>query len=341
MARKLFGFILAACFTVLSWADEIALNPDHPERYVVVPGDTLWDISARFLRDPWLWPEVWYANPQIENPHLIYPGDVIRLVYVDGRPQLRVERGRPTVKLSPHARVTRIDQAIPTIPIDAIRQFLTQPLVVSEETLKAAPYVLDSPDEHIVTGAGDRIYVRGISSNAYGRYNLFRPGEPFTDPETGELLGHEAVYVGDARVQRFGDPATLTLTRTSREVNIGDRLMPVEEDEIHLSFLPHPPQPGLRGQIISVLDGVSQIGQYQVVVINRGKREGMEVGHVLRVMQAGETIRDRIAGGKEKVRLPDEEAGLMLVFRTFDKVSFGLIMEATRPIHVLDIVTTP
>lgn len=341
MVKKLLSLLAAITISLAVWADEIALNPDHPDRYVVVKGDTLWDISAMFLHDPWLWPEVWYVNPQIENPHLIYPGDVISLVYVDGKPRLQIRRGPQTIKLSPTARATRIDEAIPTIPVDAIRQFLTQPLVVGEHELDNAPYVVDSPDEHIVTGAGDRVYVRGMDSPEYARYSLFEKGDAFTDPQTGEILGYEAQYLGEARLQRFGDISTMALTRTTREISKGDRLLPILDEEIHTTFLPHPPASPVDGQIISVVDGVSQIGQYQVVVINRGEREGMEVGHVLKIMQRGAKIRDTVSPKRDKITLPDEEAGVLMVFRTFDKVSFALVMKASRAIHVLDRVTTP
>lgn len=342
MAKHFLGLVLAALLSAPVTAEEIALNPNHPDTYVVVKGDTLWDISERFLRDAWLWPEVWYVNPQIDNPHLIYPGDVISLVYVDGKPQLRVQRGRQTVKLSPTAREERIDRAIPTIPIDAIKQFLTQPLVVEEGELEKGPYVVESADEHLVTGAGDRIYVRGIDENQGGRYSVYEPGDKLIDPDTKEVLGIQAIYLGDAVVERFGDPSTLGLERTTREVAIGDRLKPVSGDEIHASFLPHAPPEGSTGRIISVYDGVTQIGRYQIVAINRGTREGVEVGHVFRISKAGEEVLDTVTPNKkDKVTLPDEDAGLLMVFRTFEKVSYGLIMEATRPIHVLDRLSTP
>jgi len=342
MANKFLGLILAALLTAPALAGAVALNPDHPDRYVVVKGDTLWGISERFLRDPWLWPEVWYVNPQIENPHLIYPGDIITLIYVDGKPQLRVQRGPQTIKLSPQVREERIDRAIPTIPIDAIKQFLTQPLVVDEGEMERAPYVVQSADEHLVTGAGDRIYVRSITDTAQARYNVYHPGDVLIDPDTQEVLGYQAIYLGDATVQKYGDPATLYLERTTREIAIGDRLKPVSQDEIHASFLPHPPAADVTGRIIAVHDGVSQVGRYQIVVLNLGAREGMEAGHVLRVRKAGEEIFDSVTPApKDKVTLPDEDAGLVMVFRTFDKVSYGLIMEAIRPIHVLDHVATP
>lgn len=342
MANNYLGLVLASLIASPALAADVALNPNHPDTYVVVKGDTLWDISGRFLRDPWLWPEVWQVNPQIANPHLIYPGDEISLVYVDGKPQLRVNRGHATVKLSPTAREERLDRAIPTIPVDAIKQFLTQPLVVGEGELEAAPYVVESADEHLVTGAGDRVYVRGITDTSSGRYSIFKPGDKLLDPDTQEVLGVQAVFLGEATVQKFGDPATLFLERTTREIGIGDRAKPVGADEIHASFLPHPVPADTKGRIISVHDGVSQIGQYQIVIVNRGTREGMEVGHVMRIQQAGGDVKDKVTEApNDTVVLPNEDAGVLMLFRTFDKVSYGLVMEATRPIHVLDYVTAP
>ena len=339
--KKLLGLATAMLFAASLYADQIALAPNHPERYVVVKGDTLWDISGRFLEKPWLWPEVWYVNPQIENPHLIYPGDVITLVYVDGKPQLRLERGRPTVKLSPTAREERLDQAIHTIPIDAIRQFLTQPLVVDEDELRTAPYLLTAADEHVIAGAGDRIYVRGVQDESASDFSLYRAQGHYQDPDSGEMLGHKAMYIGDARLNAFADVSTMTLVRTNREARAGDRLRPVTEEEIHTHFTPRAPSQEVEGRIIDVVDGVTQIGQYQVVAINRGSREGIEVGHVLAVYQAGNQVPDPMSARRELVRLPDEHGGELLIFRVFDKVSFGLVMKATRSLHVLDFVRNP
>ncbi len=340
--KKLLALVCAALFAANLIADEIELANNHPDRYVVVKGDTLWHISGRFLKKPWLWPEVWHVNPQIENPHLIYPGDVITLVYVDGKPQLRVERGHPTIKLSPTMREERIDQAIPTIPIDAIKQFLTQPLVVEENELESAPYLVAAADEHVVVGAGDRIYVRGVGDQSHDKFNLFRAGGPYKDPDSGEILGYEAMYIGDTQVEAFADITTMKVTRSSREARIGDRLLPVTEEEIHAHFLPRAPETDIEGRIIGVVDGVTQIGQYQVVVLNRGSREGLEVGHALAVYQTGGLVRDTVSKNpKDLVRLPDERGGELMVFRVFDKVSFALIMKATRPLHVLDKVRNP
>ena len=331
-----------ALLATAAFADQVMLKDGHPDRYVVVSGDTLWDISERFLDSPWLWPEIWYVNPQIENPHLIYPGDVISLVYVDGKPQLRVQRGKGTYKLSPQARSERLDKAIPTIPVDAIQQFLSQPLVVDKETLNNAAYVVSSADEHLIVGAGDRAYVRGVDSNQGARYQFFRPGDAYVDPDSGETLGYEALYLGDGSAERFGDPSTLKLTRTTREINIGDRVMPMTNEDVYPYFTPHAPHADVEGKIISVVDGVSQIGQYQIVVINRGTREGVDVGTVFAVSQAGALIPDQVSEERNaKVRLPDERAGLMMVFRTFEKVSFGLVMKATSALHVGDKISKP
>lgn len=339
--KKLFGMACAALLTCSLYAADVVLNPDHPDRYVVVKGDTLWDISSMFLRDPWLWPEIWYVNPQIANPHLIYPGDILTLVYVDGKPQLRVQRGRD-VKLSPQVRVESLESAIPTIPIDAIEPFLTKPLVVSEKDLEIAPYVVASADEHVVTGAGDRVYARRIQGEDVGLFDLFEPGGPYVDPDTGDVLGYEAIYVGEGAVQRFGDPTTLLLTQTDREARVGDRLWPTMQEAPVTHFTPHAPAPGTEGRIISVYGGVSQIGQFDIVVINRGTDDAMEVGHIMKIFRAGETVRDVVSGKRgDTVRLPDEEAGMLMVFRTFDRVSFALVMKATNAIHVLDYVRAP
>ena len=340
--KKLFGMVFALLLAGSITAAEMALNPNHPDRYVVVKGDTLWDISSMFLRDPWLWPEIWYVNPQIPNPHLIYPGDILTLVYIDGKPQLRLQRGHQTVRLSPRARVEGLESAIPTIPLDAIKQFLTRPRVVGENELETAPYVVQSADEHVVTGSGDRVYVRGIEGTGEALFDLYEPGGPYIDPDTDEVLGYEALYIGTSAVQQFGDPATLLLTETTREARIGHRLRPADRTDPVTHFQPHVPAPGVEGHIISVIDGVSQIGQFNVVAVDLGTRDGMEVGHVMRIFQAGEVIRDIVSDKRgETVKLPDEDAGLVMVFRTFEKVSFGLVMKATRAIHVLDYVRTP
>ncbi len=334
---------LALVFMVSSaFANQVSLKDGHPDQYVVKKGDTLWDISALFLNSPWLWPEIWHVNPQVSNPHLIYPGDNLSLVYIDGKPQLRLQRGQRSVKLSPRARPESLDRAIPAIPLDAIEQFLSKPLVVSKDELANAAYVVSSVGEHLITGAGDKVYLRGISDDSAAVQNLFRPGSTYIDPDTGEILGYEAIYLGEGKISRNGDPSTLNLTRTTREVNIGDRALPVSQESTHAYFSPHPTSPDMDGSIISVLDGVSQIGQYQVVVINRGTREGVDVGSVMSIEQKGALIRDQVSQKRnEMVQLPDEYAGLLMVFRTFEKVSYAIVLKAIQALHIGDKVRHP
>ena len=324
-------------------ADEIVLKKSHPTNYVVKKGDTLWDIASRFLRDPWRWPDIWHVNPQIKNPHLIYPGDEVMLTYKDGKPQLVLRRANTSqdnlrvVKLSPGIRKRPLHRAVPTIPIDAIQQFLSRPNVMTEETLDAAPYVLSFPDDRLITGAGNTIYVRGLVPGSNTRYSIIRSGKTYTDD--GKSLGVEAMYIGEAVVDNFGDPSTMTITESAREALVGDRLIPAVSQKMEYNFTPHAPRGEVRGKIISVVDGVSDIGQYQIVVINKGLEDGMEKGNVLAIKQKGRKVSDPVEGGK--VLLPDIQAGYLLVFRPFNKVSYALIMKATREIRLNDLITNP
>src|SRR3569833_1536544 len=264
-------------------ADTVALTPDHPDRYVVVKGDTLWDISARFLRDPWKWPDVWKINPQIDNPHLIYPGDTVVLTFQEGQPVLQLERAAGSaapapaevagnvVKLSPHVRVSRLERPIPTVPMDAVDQFLA-----------------------------------------------------------------------DARIDAYGDPAALTLLRSTRETLAGDRLIAVPDDnERQYSFIPSAPEQAIDGKIVALFDAISRVGRYQVVVLIRGQQDGMRPGNVLAAYRAGEVVRDTLPRKAQEVTLPDIRSGLVMVYRVFVKVRFALVMEAQRVIHLYDAVRNP
>lgn len=320
-------------------AETVELKSNHPDRYTVVKGDTLWDISAMFLRDPWRWPDIWYVNPQIANPHLIYPGDVLVLTYVDGQPRLTLQRG--PMRLGPQVRSSPLDNAIPTVPIDAIKPFLTRPYVLEEGQLESAPYVVAFADEHIMGGAGQRVYVRSITDTEHAKFEVVRKGGVYEDHETGEVLGHEALYIGSGLLRKIGDPATVLLTSTEQESIKGDRLLPASQDVALQNFQPKAPDADINGAIISVLDGVTQIGQHNVVVIDRGSNDGLVVGDVLDILHRGETIKDSVSSNpSDTVKLPDENAGILMVFRTFERVSFGIVMHATRAIHVLDKVVS-
>ena len=330
--------------------DEIVLKDQHPTNYVIKRGDTLWDIASRFLRDPWRWPDIWYVNPQIHNPHLIYPGDEVVLTFKDGVPRLELRRGNSdglrVIKLSPEVRREQLRRPIPTIPIDAIQQFLSRPRVMTSSELDAAPYIVSSQDEHLIAGVGDKIYVKGIIPSETKRYTIVRSSQEYRNSkqEGGKVLGKEALHVGDALVTQFGSVASLEVTGSSREVLVGDRLVPALAEELDYSFMPHAPENQVRGQIIAVVDGVSRIGQYQVVVINRGASQGIEKGHVLAIYQTGTKVRNQVQKqmfGTSSVVLPDEKTGYLMVFRAFEKVSYAIIMKATRDMRVYDMVVNP
>ncbi len=322
----------------------VPLSDSAPDVYTVVRGDTLWDIAARFLDQPWRWPEIWYVNEQIANPHLIYPGDRIALVYVDGVPQLRLERGavaQAATRLSPQIRAQSLDQAITAIPYEVIAPFLSRPTILTRDQIRAAPYLLQLKGGHLIGGQGVNAYVRGDGLALGATFNVLHVGDRLRDPENGRVLGREALYVGQAQVQREGDPATVQLTITSREALEGDVLLPVDPD-IPLFFYPKAPSQRIQGSIMDVVDGVSLIGQYQIVVLNRGADDGLEQGHVLEVFQKGEKIRDDIRGGPfERVQLPEEYAGRVMVFRVLEQISYALVMSASSEIRVADIVRTP
>jgi hypothetical protein len=330
------------------------LQPDAPDQYTVQKGDTLWGISGRFLKDPWKWPQIWQMNrDQIKDPHWIYPGNVIRLDRsAAGGPQLTLSGGggasggteaeaaANVVKLDPRIRVEPLESAIPSIPASAIGPFLTQPLVADESALTNAPSIVATEESRVIIGSGDTAYADRIGADAAVNWQVFRPGVPLKDPESGELLGYEAKYVGDARVRRFGNPTTLSITKAREEITRGDRLMPARETNT-LNFVPHAPDKPLHGVIMSVDGGVSEVGQFQIVTINRGSRDGIEAGHVLAVYRQGQTVRGTGAIGTKAVTLPEERNGLLFVFRVFEKMSYAMVMKSTRPIYLGDTVHTP
>jgi hypothetical protein len=328
-------------------AGEVELNPNLPESYTVQPGDTLWSIASHFLRNPWQWPEIWRDNPQVRNPNriypgeVLYPGDVLVLDQDSGRPQLRVD-APSELRLSPQVRSRPITGAIPAIPLTLIAPFLSQPRVMSAAEFERQPYVVALAEEHIVGGAGNRIYVRSIESGSPSAYMVFRAGEPYRDADTGAVLGNASIFIADTQLEQFGDPATLLLTRTEKEVRIGDRLLPFESEQVRIAFEPHAPKSRIAGHIIGVLDGVTQIGQFSVVALDRGTADGIEPGHVMQIWQKGPVVRDIVRGGfNDTIGIPSQKAGILMVFRPFERVSFALVMSADRFIHVLDAVQTP
>jgi len=322
-------------------ARAVEWNQEPPDAYRVVEGDTLWSIAGRFLKRPWEWPEVWRGNSQIGDPDRIYPGDVIILDRRFGAPVLRL-RDAAEVRLSPRIRVTPLAEPVPVIPLKTIGPFLTRPQVIEAEALELLPYVVELAEEHVMGGPGDRLFVRSILAQEPRNYSIIRPGREYIDPETRAVLGREAVYIGEGYLESPGDPSSVLMIRAEKEVRAGDRLIPTPRIVLESDFKPRVGRKGLKGKIISVLDGVTQIGQYSVVALNRGHLEGIEAGHVFEIWQKGPAIRDTvISRSGDSLIGPEQRAGLLMVFLVYNRVSFALVMSAERFIHVQDSVRTP
>ncbi len=328
------------------------LNPNAPSSYVVKRGDTLWGISAMFLRDPWLWPEIWQVNPEVANPHLIYPGDTLKLVYgnggsAGGAPEIQLVPGN-AVRVSPLMRDTALDGPIATIPYAAIASFLGRPSLLSDEEVQRAPRIAAVRGNQLLGSAGDYVYVKGMKSHGPGRYTVVRVGDALKDPETGRVLGFMGSYAASARIDTADDQLSKALlVESAREALAGDVLFAEEVQVPGNDIVPHAPPANFSGQIMAVVDGVTQIGQYDVVAVNRGTLQGLQVGHVLAIDQKGEVVPDgscKTFGGAScsgTVKLPDERAGTLLVFKTYEHMSYALVVETVVPVRVADIVRAP
>ena len=312
-----------------------------PDSYTVVKGDTLWGIAGRFLKQPWRWPEIWQKNrDQIRNPHWIYPGQTIILDRATGTMRLGGgASGNGTVKLSPQVRVESGREAIPSIPPEAIEPYLTQPLVIESAEMLEAPRIVASK-ERVVLGAGDIAYVAGITDPSINVYQLFRPGRPLKDPDTGAVIAYQADYLGTARVTRPGSPATITITSSKMEINAGDRLVAASKPVV-INYMPHAPAGPISGRVISTYSGVAFAGANMVVAVNRGAQEGLEVGTVLAIKTFGRTLVDKTNGTRETITLPEERKGLLFIFRVFNHIAYGLITSTTDAVEVGDTVTQP
>ncbi len=322
-------------------------NPTAPMHYTVKRGDTLWGIASMYLKDPWLWPEVWIINPQVPNPHLIYPGDKLALAYgAGGRLEVRLEEAGVS-RLDPRLRSDPLANAIPTIPYSAIAAFLSRPTIMTSDEIRHAPYVLAFRDMHQVAGNEIEVYVRNLQAAENSRFAVMHIATPLVDPDDGKVVGYEGIYTATALVKRSGEPAKAVLTYLARETLAGDRLMS-SDNEVPLNFTPAAPASDVHGRIIDVVGGTDLVGQFYVVAINRGKRHGLQPGNVLAVDQEGEVVRDLYEGGRSlannmnsfnsqfvpHVKLPNERAGTLLVFKVYDRVSYGLIVGASNIIHI-------
>lgn len=338
--HKLIISLIFCLLPTLAHAAAPEIRDNAPDRHIVVKGDTLWDIAAKFFKDPWKWPQIWGMNKDtIKDPHWIYPGDVIYLDRATGTLRIGAAQApsRPVVKLSPKVQVQAgAREAIPSIPGSAIRPFLSQPLLIEEKELRGASILMGTFEQRVILGSGDVAYVQGLPKDKGLRWQIYRPGKTFVDPDTKEVLGHEAIYLGDAEVEKMDDISTLRITKAVQEINKGDNLIPTP-DEVTGNYLPRAPQGQINARVISIYGGVSQAGQYSIVTLNKGRRDGLENGHVLALYRKGESVQHQ---GK-RVSLPDIRNGLLFIFRTFDKVAYGLVMQTRMPVELLDSAQTP
>ncbi len=379
MLKKALSVVAALLLTASVNAAGPELRADHPDTYVVVKGDTLWDISGRFLKNPWYWPEIWQANPQIQNPHLIYPGDVISLVYIDGKPHLVVDTGPADV--GPKMREESAEEAIPPVPLSRIRQFLTRQRVLSDDDIESSPYIAAFEENSVVSTDGRVAYARRFSAGAEvgQQFVVVRPTVIYSEMPAGwlwsdhvrddkrewatadqyqwtwsewwhdvraDVLARESIEIGVATVTVAGDPATLLVTYADREIRKGDLLLPAEEAPLPLNFYPHAPAAVPENmRVIGVAANWDHAGPSDVVVLSRGAQDGIEVGEVYSVYQAGEIRTDRVAypqgtwksllnPNDKNLKLPDEFAGHLMIFRTFDRISYGLVVNAVKPVAI-------
>jgi hypothetical protein len=335
-------FTIAALLGGPATAAPAALAEDAPDSYTVVPGDTLWAISGRFLREPWRWPEVWRLNrDEIRNPHLIYPGQVI--VLDRSGPYLSVGRrvGAPLYeKRFPQVYSESTEGALPSIPMQIIEPFLTRPLVLDDANLAGAGTVIATETSRVLTGAGDTVFAKDVQGESEV-WEVFRPTRPLVDPLTNEVLGHEATFLGRARLTERGTPATLKLISAVEEIIVGDRLVVSERPEV-FSFVPHAPDAAVEGRLIGIHQGVSETGRHNVVTLNIGSGAGLERGHVLALHRnRGSVVYKDDEGRKETFALPQQRYGLAFVFRVFDRVAYALVMDSDGPVTVGDLVRKP
>jgi len=344
------GIISFAATVGVALADEIKLQDNAPDRYVVVKGDTLWGISGKFLKDPWKWPDIWKMNKEeIKNPHWIYPGDVIVLDMVNGDPQLRLLKNdqtdamRAQDKLGPRVRITPYTGfAAPTIPTSAIEPFLSKPLVVDANEFKIAPRIGLGPDDRLVLTTGDRVYATGLDAGRGDSFQSYRSGKPLKDPDSGEVLGFEVTYTGDLTITdpgEFGEVATLLVNKSVQEIQVGDRLIPRPRREF-IQYIPHAPKQELIGKIISSYGGVNDAGPYTTLVINRGESDGLELGHVLFVYKAARQMVKENRNEPTKFA-PSTKVGNLFIYRVYNRLAYGLLLDSTVPVNVGDQVRQP
>lgn len=337
--------IIIFLFLMSFLANALSLRADYPKRYVVQPGDTLWEIANKYLDNPWEWKILWHANPKIRNPNRLYPGAILELRYYQRNPYLRV-LSNGTIKLSPYVRPMPIENAIPAVPLLDIKPFLDASLIMNQDRLENAPYVVAYMGERMLGGQGDELYVKNLHPDktmpkgATISYAVYRPGCPYIDPATQELLGYKASIIGYAELVRGGEPATILLTEITAGVKIKDRVMLNDYPEFNLYFEPSAPLYPVQGRIIELPPDYTQGAVGLVAVINKGQNVGLEAGNVLGIYSPRRVVRDPLKQDGS-VTLPRERTGELLIFRTFSKTSLGLVVRSSQTVHLMDIVTNP
>lgn len=320
-------------------ASNLSLRHNVPLRYVVKKGDTLWDIAGYYLRDPWEWPQLWYENSQIRNPHLIYPGEVLMMVWVNGRP--RVTQAMATKRLEPQIRRLPLSSATPSIPYAAVRNFIQGPRVVDAAQIDHAPYVVAIGNDQLAGSAGAAIFVKGLPLRAASVWDLVHIGKTYRDPETGAILGYEAIPTGRCKLEKQGPVARLRIIKNDRETLVGDRLLPLGKPHFRSRFFPHSPKRFVNGAIISVFGELNEAGQLDIVTLDRGSANGLDPGAVLQIMSPARDVPDPYGSAESVVRVPPQRAGLLMVFKTAPHISYALVVRTTRPVRVLDRVVSP
>ena len=387
MLKKLLSVVASAFLA--SQVNAAELRADHPETYTVKRGDTLWDISARFLKSPWLWPEIWHANPKVENPHLIYPGDVLTLVYIDGQPMLVPAAGGPRIRREP------LEEAVRAIPLSDIAQFLDRPRLLTELQWKSAPYIVGLEENRLFGMNTQLAYIRQLDAEPGDKFAIARPTVVYRDVparypwsskdrertatgwrnETSKtvaggmqwlwrdwlyeknttILGYEVLEIGTAEVLQLGDPSTAYVRYVDQEIRAGDLLIPIDDEPFDYEFIPHPPEEVPENmRVLAFTDAFNAVGTDQVVVLSRGARDGVDAGETYSIFTPGDTVRDTVRYGhdtadlrtafrpnKGNVKLPDEFVGHVMIFRTFDRVSYGLLIDGIKPVHLGDALRAP
>ena len=340
MARIISALILAVTAACAFAAEPIQLVDNPPDRHIVVPGDTLWGISGKFLKQPWRWPEIWNMNKaEIKNPHRIYPGDIILLEHFGGMPRLKIAKP-VTDKLQPKVYSEAIQQVVPSIQPSIIEPYISQPLIIEPGENDSPFRIVATQDDRMMVGNGDTAFVSGIPDSSIEKWQAFRPGKPLIDPETGEVIAHEALFLGNMRLLQPGEPAVLRVTMAKEEMGRGDHLRPAPPPAI-IAYAPHRPEQQVAAKIMSIYGDIKEAGPGFVVSLNRGKNEGLEVGHVLAL------FRDRIATGidpdgrRVQTALPEERYALAFVFRVFNRVAYALVVESSKSVFIGDSARNP